>query len=182
MEGPYSEVAKDREEGNIVDHNPEAADHRSEVSDHNTKAADNRPEAADHNMKAADNRPEAAGHRSNAADNRSEVADHKTKAADNRPEAADHKTKAADNRPEAADHNTKAADHNTPEHNDCLPADGCLTASRFPESVSVGISPKKRENKASMLTPYTCRYPVMAAISRPFSLHIFFVQSIDPST
>ena len=123
MEGPYSEVAKDREEGNIVDHNPEAADHRSEVSDHNTKAADNRPEAADHNMKAADNRPEAAGHRSNAADNRSEV--------------ADHKTKAADNRPEAADHNTKAADHNTPEHNDCLPADGCLTASRFPESVSV---------------------------------------------
>ena len=126
MEGPYSEVAKDREEGNIVDHNPEAADHRSEVSDHNTKAADNRPEAADHN--------------------------------------------------------TKAADHNTPEHNDCLPADGCLTASRFPESVSVGISPKKRENKASMLTPYTCRYPVMAAISRPFSLHIFFVQSIDPST
>ena len=79
MEGPYSEVAKDREEGNIVDHNPEAADHRSEVSDHNTKAADNRPEAADHK--------------------------------------------------------TKAADHNTPEHNDCLPADGCLTASRFPESV-----------------------------------------------
>ena len=123
MEGPYSEVAKDREEGNIVDHNPEAADHRSEVSDHNTKAADNRPEAADHNMKAADNRPEASN------------ADHKTKAADNRPEAADHKTKAADNRPEAADHNTKAADHNTPEHNDCLPADGCLTASRFPESV-----------------------------------------------
>ena len=107
MEGPYSEVAKDREEGNIVGHNPEAADHRSEVSDHNTKAADNRPEAA--------------GHRSNAADIRSEVADHKTKAADNRPEAADHKT--------------KAADHNTPEHNDCLPADGCLTASRFPESV-----------------------------------------------
>ena len=114
MEGPYSEVAKDREEGNIVDHNPEAADHRSEVSDHNTKAADNRPEAADHNMKAADNRPEAAGHRSNAADNRSEVADHETIAADDK---------------------MKAADHNTPEHNDCLPADGCLTASRFPESI-----------------------------------------------
>ena len=79
MEGPYSEVAKDREEGNIADHNTEAADHRS-------KAADNK---------------------TNAADNRSEVADYKT----------------------------KAADHNTPEHNDCLPADGCLTASRFPESV-----------------------------------------------
>ena len=93
MEGPYSEVAKDREEGNVADHNTEAAGHRSEV------------------------------------------ADHKTKAADNRPEAADHKTKAADNRPEAADHKTKAADHNTPEHNDCLPADGCLTASRFPESI-----------------------------------------------
>ena len=93
MEGPYSEVAKDREEGNVADLNTEAAGHRSEV------------------------------------------ADHKTKAADNRPEAADHKTKAADNRPEAADHKTKAADHNTPEHNDCLPADRCLTASRFPESV-----------------------------------------------
>ena len=79
MEGPYSEVSKDREEGNVVDHNTEAAGHRSEVADHNTKAADNRPEAADHK--------------------------------------------------------TKAADHNTPEHNDCLPADGCLTASRFPESV-----------------------------------------------
>ena len=86
MEGPYSEVAKDREEGNVADCNTEAADHRS-------------------------------------------------KAADKRPEAADNKTNAADNRPEAADHKTKAADHNTPEHNDCLPADGCLTASRFPESV-----------------------------------------------
>ena len=79
MEGPYSEVAKDREEGNVADHNTEAADH-------NTKAAD-------------------------------------------------HKPKAADNRPEAADHKTKDADHDTPEDNDCLPADGCLTASRFPESV-----------------------------------------------
>ena len=75
MEGPYSEVAKDREEGNVADHNTEAADLRS-------KAADNK---------------------TNADDNRSEVADHKT----------------------------KAADHNSPEHND----GGCLTASRFPESV-----------------------------------------------
>ena len=79
MEGPYSEVAKDREERNVADHNTEASDHRAK--------------------------------------------------------AADNKTNAADNRPEAADHKTKAADHNSPEHNDCLPADGCLTASRFPESV-----------------------------------------------
>ena len=114
MEGPYSEVAKDREEGNVADHNTEAADHIS-------KAGDNRSVVADHKTKAADNRSEAADHRSKAADN-------KTNAADNRSEVADHETI-------AADHKTKAADHNTPEHNDCLPADGCLTASRFPESV-----------------------------------------------
>jgi len=86
MEGPYSEVAKDREEGNVADHNTEAADHRSKADDNKTNAADN-------------------------------------------------KTNAADNETIAADHKTKATDHNTPEHNDCLHADGCLTASRFPESV-----------------------------------------------
>ena len=93
MEGPYLEVAKDREEGNVADHNTEAAGHRSKAADNKTNAADNK---------------------TNAADNRSEVADHETIAADDK---------------------MKAADHNTPEHNDCLPADGCLTASRFPESI-----------------------------------------------
>jgi len=59
MEGPYSEVAKDREEGNVADHNTEAADHRSKAADKKTNAADNRPEAADHKTKAADhNTPE----------------------------------------------------------------------------------------------------------------------------
>ena len=99
MEGPYSEVAKDRDEGNVADHNTEAADHRSKAADNKTNAADNKTNAADN--------------KTNATDNRSEVADHETIAADK----------------------TKAADHNTPEHNDCLPADGCLTASTFPASV-----------------------------------------------
>ena len=59
MEGPYSEVAKDREEGNVADHNTEASDHRAKAADNKTNAADNRPEAADHKTKAADhNTPE----------------------------------------------------------------------------------------------------------------------------
>ena len=59
MEGPYSEVAKDREEGNVADHNTEAADHRSKAADNKTNAAGNRSEVADHKTKAADhNTPE----------------------------------------------------------------------------------------------------------------------------
>ena len=59
MEGPYSEVAKDREEGNVADHNTEAADHRSKAADNKTNADDNRSEVADHKTKAADhNTPE----------------------------------------------------------------------------------------------------------------------------
>ena len=59
MEGPYSEVAKDQEEGNVADHNTKAADNRPEAADHKTKAADNRPESADHKTKAAEhNTPE----------------------------------------------------------------------------------------------------------------------------
>ena len=125
MVGPYSAVAKDREEGNVADHNTEAADHRS-------KAADNK---------------------TNADDNRSEVADHKT----------------------------KAADHNTPEHNDCLPADGCLTASRFPESVCEFR--RRREKKGKYVDPedllLTCNGCHFHGL---FSLQVFLVQSIDPST
>ena len=71
MEGPYSEVAKDREEGNVADHNTEAADHNTKAADHRSKAADNK---------------------TNAADNRSEVADHETIAADHKTKAADHNT------------------------------------------------------------------------------------------
>ena len=59
MEGPYSEVAKDREEGNVAVRNTEAADHRSKAADNKTNAADNRSEVADHKTKAADhNTPE----------------------------------------------------------------------------------------------------------------------------
>ena len=48
MEGPYSEVAKDQEEGNVADHKTKAADNRPESADHNTKAADhNTPEHND---------------------------------------------------------------------------------------------------------------------------------------
>ena len=56
MEGPYSEVAKDREEGNVADHNTEAADHRSKAADNKTNAADNRSEVADHETIAADHK------------------------------------------------------------------------------------------------------------------------------
>ena len=62
MEGPYSEVAKDREEGNVADHNTEAADHRSKAADNKTNAADNRSEVADHETIAADHKTKAADH------------------------------------------------------------------------------------------------------------------------